>query len=175
MNRFAAIAALLLAVPIPAWAQSVNWTAPLGFTQVGPTVSLTANTSSQTVKLGWVGVQAQALPNVYACNAGAVVAYVAPVASSSGTAATTSTAIAAGTVTNPSCVLVALNGASYMAAITGSSTATLTFAAGQGALFGGIPGGDKHCPGADGRFLEDHAGSDGDGACERAELHAAAT
>jgi len=92
-------------------------------------VSLSASGSSSNVALGWVGVATTppAPPVAWVCNtAASVTAYVA--FGGSGVTATTSNF----PVNGGECVALAINGATYLAGITSSSTAALQITSGSG-------------------------------------------
>lgn len=135
----ALLAALLLPGPLRAQQPSPTfYLAP--FSQFGATVTLSASTSSSRVQLGWVGATGSAPQTAIVRNSGSVDVYVA-LGDSSVAATTSSTLIPAGAAP-----ALALNGASYIAAITASSTSTLTIQSGNGSASNGIGGGGGFGP-----------------------------
>ena len=114
-------------------------TSPQGWLQYGPSVSLSVSTASARVLLGWTGKTAP--PSAWVCNVGSAAASVRA-GNSSVVALVTDFSIPAGSTTTPSCSLMTLNGAPYIAAITGASTTTLLIYSGSGNPLGsGAAGG----------------------------------
>lgn len=126
---------LLLLAPGVADAQQAVTTYPAPWSQVGNTVSLAVTNSTGNVKLGWASVTPAPNPPPPAlrvCNTGTVAASVAVGGSSITVVATTGIPVSAG-----ACSLIALNGATYVAAITASSTTTITAQTGTGTPYAG--------------------------------------
>jgi hypothetical protein len=138
MMRFARwLLLLLLLIPPPAWGQTAI-TAPAPWVQTG-FATLTASASTQSIAIPG---QLTLGSVVNVCNTGTVDAYVLPGSASVTVTTTTGVRVPA----SGGCVpLPASN--PYLAAITASSTTTLTISVGQGSPFsslaisGGTPGG----------------------------------
>ncbi len=137
---------------------AVAQTFPAGWNQVGPSVAITASGSSSTVKLGWVGAQQQAPPLALVCNFSGTVAYAAAVQTAVSTVAVTASPVFGGSGTNPTCSLLQLGGAQYVAVITGGSSANLVIYTGSGALFGSLPSGPGGGGGGGGGGLDELTG-----------------
>ena len=101
---------------------------------MGATVSLSVSGTSSNVELGWASVSPLPPPPtaVQVCNTGSNIAYVTLGATNAVTAATTNYPIYPEVNSVPSCVVLAMNGASYLAGITASSTTTLIITTGNG-------------------------------------------
>lgn len=129
---------LLLLAPRVADAQQAVTSYPAPWSQVGNTVSLAVTNSTGNVKLGWASVTPAPTPPPPAlrvCNTGTVAASIAVGGSSITVVATTGIPVSAG-----ACSLIALNGATYVAAITAASTTTITAQTGTGTPYAGGPG-----------------------------------
>lgn len=99
----------------------------------GATVPLSVTNASSNVQLGWATEMPQ--PKYYpttalVCNTGSIIAYV-NVGGSAVVATTTNFPVQPG-----ACPALALNGATYIAAITSASTTTLSITAGNGSTLG---------------------------------------
>jgi hypothetical protein len=104
---------------------------PQAWTEIGAPVSLSAGTSSTRVLLLWPAASGNAPATALVCNDGAVSVYVA-LGDVTVAATTSSFQIRPGV-----CSALALNGATYLAGITGSSTATITISTGNGSAASG--------------------------------------
>ena len=127
MMKRIAVAALALLWAMASVEAQVVYQAPWG--QVGTTVTLSASTTSSNVQLGWVGAATTppAPPSVWIHNGSSTIDVYVVLGGSGVVATSAGILIAAG-----SDVLIALNGAQYLAGITASSTATLSISAGIG-------------------------------------------
>lgn len=119
------------------------WTAVAQTTQIAPwgpignTVSLSVTNTTGTTALGWVGASHTAPPTAWVCNTGANTAYVA-IGNSAVAATTASFAIPANSGGAPICAALAVNSGTTIAAITASSTTTITVQTGIGSPLSGL-------------------------------------
>lgn len=138
MRKFILATMLALAACLPASAQT---TRIQPWSPVGKTVTLAVTTSSAAVALGWADGGNSPPSAAIVCNAGPSTAFVR---------LGKSTAVAVATdfpVNSGACPTLNLNGATHLAAITSSSTATLTIASGDGTASGGAGAGGSEAGG----------------------------
>lgn len=126
-------AILLTLIPVLARAQAPPVTAyQAPWNPVGSTASLSVTNATGNVVLGWVASGQAAPATALVCNTGSKTAYV-KLGTSAVTAATTDFPVYANSGGPPLCASLALNGASYIAGITGGvDTTSLTISAGTG-------------------------------------------
>ncbi len=124
----AALAVLLFAFAAQAQQQPAV-TTPQGWLRVGALASLAPSNVTSNVELGWAlaSPAVKPPPLLLACNTGSTNAYI-----QLGNSGVTATTTAGSIVVNGTCRLMALNGNTYVAAITASSTSTMTFETGSG-------------------------------------------
>ncbi|TAK81881.1 MAG: hypothetical protein EPO09_21765 [Aquabacterium sp.] len=148
-RQFFIAIALALTWVSGAFAQVSVTTNPAPWSQIGATTPLSASVTSSSVALPAYSQPPPPTANV--CNTGTVTVYVA-LGDITVVATSNNTQILAGT-----CRPLALNGATYLAAITASSTATVTVELGSGtsASVGGTGSGSGMTPSASNAVLPD--------------------
>lgn len=129
-TRIAALLAVLLFAFGAQAQQQPASTTPQGWLRVGALATLAPNNSSANVELGWALASPPVKPPPLAlvCNTGSTNAYVQLGTTSAVQASTTAGSI----VVNGQCRLLALNGNSWIAGITASSSTTMTIETGSG-------------------------------------------